>query len=474
MVWFADGPRRTPLQKAALAAVLIAAAAVLCAPAPADAHHRLGPSAASTWLVPRISRAAPMPPHARPGATHRELAALAALDRRRPDALASVRRFEGQRGVTSWVDVLLNTIRTNGVNPPRASRALALTSVAMNDALAIAARSGHRAPARQAPCRRRPRLSLGRCVSDGPLPTTAVAAGAAAGVLGELFPDSAAELDVLEEEAVRSRLLAGSAYPSEARTGLALGRAIGDLAVGRARSDGSDAQGPVTPPPGDATWIPTPPAFAPPLEPLAGTWRTWNLRSGDELRPPSPPAYLGSVHRAAIQEVYDIADTLTDRQRESALFWNDGPGSETPPGHWNRIALEQVERARLGAGRAAFVLAVLNTTQADAFIACWNAKYTHWTKRPVTLIRDLLDPEYLSLIPTPPFPAYPSGHSTTSGAAATVLGALFPDRERQLAAMAEEAANSRLYGGIHYRFDNGAGLALGRRIGATTLRRLGG
>jgi hypothetical protein len=339
------------------------------------------------------------------------------------------------------------------VNPPRASRALALTSVAMNDALAIAARSGHRAPARQAPCRRRPRLSLGRCVSDGPLPTTAVAAGAAARVLRELFPDSAAELDLLEEEAVRSRLLAGGAYPSEARTGLALGRAIGDLAVGRARSDGSDAQGPVIPPPGDATWIPTPPAFAPPLEPLAGTWRTWNLRSGDELRPPSPPAYLRSVHRAAIQEVYDIADTLTDRQREIALFWNDGPGSETPPGHWNRIALEHVERARLGAGRAAFVLALLNTTQADAFIACWNAKYTHWTKRPVTLIRGLLDPEYLSLIPTPPFPAYPSGHSTTSGAAATVLGALFPDRERQLAAMAEEAAISRLYGGIHYRFD---------------------
>jgi membrane-associated phospholipid phosphatase len=119
------------------------------------------------------------------------------------------------------------------------------------------------------------------------------------------------------------------------------------------------------------------------------------------------------------------------------------------------------------------VLAVLNTTQADAFIACWSAKYTHWTKRPVTLIRSLLDPEYLSLIPSPPFPAYPSGHSTTSGAASTVLAALFPARSRELAAMADEAAISRLYGGIHYRFDNDAGLALGRRIGTVTLRRLG-
>ncbi len=374
--------------------------------------------------------------------------------------------------MTSWIDVLLTAVSGDRVNPPRASRALALTSVAMNDALAVADRGRHWRNGRSAPCRRRPRLSLGRCVSDGPLPTTAVAAGAAAVVLRELLPNRAGDLDRLEQEAVRSRLLAGAAYPSDVRAGLALGRAIGELAVRRARNDRSDTQGTVVPPSGDATWIPTPPAFAPPLEPFAGTWRPWNLRSGDELRPPAPPPYLGKLHRAAIQEVYDVAGTLTDRQREIALFWNDGPGSETPPGHWNRIALELVERGRQSARQAAFSLAVLNTTQADAFIACWSAKYTFWTKRPVTLIRELLDPGYLSLIPTPPFPAYPSGHSTTSGAAATVLGALFPNSARELAAMADEAALSRLYGGIHYRFDNDAGLDLGRRIGALTLRRL--
>ena len=310
-------------------------------------------------------------------------------------------------------------------------------------------------------------------MSDGRLPATAVAAGAAATALRELLPARADELDRLEREAARSRLLAGAAYPSDVRAGLALGRAIGELAVSRARNDRSDFQGPVVPPPGDATWTPTPPALAPPLEPFAGTWRTWNLRRGDELRPPEPPPYLGDVHRAAIQDVYDVARTLTDRRREIALFWNDGPGSETPPGHWNRIALELVDSSRLAPKQAAFALALLNTTQADAFIACWNAKFAHWTKRPVTLIRATLDPGYLSLIPTPPFPSYPSGHSTTSGAAATVLGALFPGRAGELAAMAEEAAISRLYGGIHYRFDNDAGLALGRRIGKLTLRRLG-
>jgi membrane-associated phospholipid phosphatase len=473
MVSFDDGLRRATCSKATIAAALLAAVVALWAPAGASAHQRSRPTATTTWLVPAASR--PVPPLARslPRATRLELAEPAALDRGSPGVPTSVRRWEGQRGVTAWIDVLLGAISADRVNPPRASRALALTSVAMNDALVIAARSRRRAGGRPAPCRRRPWLRLGRCVSDGPLPTTAVAAGAAARVLRELLPARTGELWALEQEAVRSRLLAGAAYPSDARAGLALGRAIGGLAVRRARSDRSDTQGVVVPPPGDATWIPTPPAFAPPLEPFAGTWRTWNLRRGDELRPPAPPPYLGSVHRAAIQEVYDIARTLTDRQREIALFWNDGLGTETPPGHWNRIALKLVEESRLSARQAAFVLGALNTTQADAFIACWSAKYTHWTKRPVTLVRALLDLGYLSLIPTPPFPAYPSGHSTTSGAAATVLGGFFPDRARELGAMADEAAISRLYGGIHYGFDNDAGLALGQRIGAVTLRRLG-
>jgi membrane-associated phospholipid phosphatase len=472
MVRFTNGPRRATCSKAAIAAALITAVVALCAPVPASADERSRPTAATTWLVPGVSRPVPLPARPRPRVTRREFAELAGLDRRSPGALAAVRRWEDQRGVTAWIDVLLSAISADRLNPPRASRALALTSVAMNDALVVAARRRPRGIGRPAPCRRRPWLGLGRCVSDGPLPTTAVAAGAAARVLRELLPARADELALLEQEAVRSRLVAGAAYPSDARAGLALGRAIGQLAVRRARSDRSDTQGVVVPPPGEGTWVPTPPAFTPPLEPFAGTWRTWNLRRGDELRPPAPPPYLGRIHRAAILEVYDVSRTLTDRQREIALFWDDGAGSETPPGHWNRIALEIVEQGRLRPSRAALVLAALNTTQADAFIACWSAKYTHWTKRPITLVRALLDPGYLSLIPTPPFPAYPSGHSTTSAAAATVLGALFPDRARELAAMADEAAISRLYGGIHYRYDNDAGLALGRRIGTVTLRRL--
>ncbi len=117
------------------------------------------------------------------------------------------------------------------------------------------------------------------------------------------------------------------------------------------------------------------------------------------------------------------------------------------------------------------MLALLNTAQTDAFIACWDAKFTYWSMRPVTAIHASLDASWLPLIATPPFPSYVSGHSTTSGAASTVLAHVFPDQADLLAGLADEAAVSRLYGGIHYASDNAAGLALGRLVGAAALER---
>ena len=143
----------------------------------------------------------------------------------------------------------------------------------------------------------------------------------------------------------------------------------------------------------------------------------------------------------------------------------------TPPGHWNRIALERVRAEGLSTRRAARVFAALNTAQADAFIACWDAKYAYWSERPVTAIRRERDPSWLSYIATPPFPGYVSGHSTTSGAAAEVLAHFFPGDRRRLRRQAEEAAVSRLYGGIHFRSDNEAGLRLGRAIGRRSYSR---
>ena len=327
--------------------------------------------------------------------------------------------------VTGWVDVTLKEISGHSVNPPRASRALALVSVAMDRGSARGPKAVH---------------------------------GAAARVLGYLFPDRAA--------AFRQRAAARARNRSQLRRG----RQVGAAVVARAKRDSSDAvfTGPRLS--GVGYWT-EPPGVPGPLEPATGQWRPWNIRSGSVHRPSPPPGPGDRGYDAAVMEVYETSVNLAPEQRAIALFWADGAGTETPPGHWNRIAIDLVKRARLSVKKAARTFALLNTAQADAFIACWDSKFAYWSERPIQAIRRTIDPNWTPLIPTPPFPSYVSGHSTTSGAAARVLAAIFPRRTRSIRAMAEEAAVSRLYGGIHFNFDNRRGLALGRRVGRAALMR---
>jgi membrane-associated phospholipid phosphatase len=337
----------------------------------------------------------------------------------------------GLSAVAPWVELELDAIASHRTNPPRASRGLAYVSRGMYLA-ALAGGSGR---------------------DDA-------VAGAASTVLVYLYPDEAARADELARQ---------TANPSSAA--FALGRLIGRLLIARAESDGSDAVWTGTPPAGPGLWIPTPPGFVyPSLEPLAGTWKTWNLSSGSQFRPGPPPAYGSPFFVAETREAYEVSGSLTAEQRRIADYWADGAGTATPPGHWNVIALDLLRAAGWPTLRSAWLLAALNTGQADAFIACWDAKYTYWSLRPITAIRQLIDRSWLSYIVTPPFPSYVSGHSTTSGTASTVLAAFFPHKAGELTTMAEEAAISRLYAGIHFRSDNEAGLALGRRVGEVAVR----
>ena len=286
--------------------------------------------------------------------------------------------------VTRWIDLELAEIAAHSTNPPRASRGLALVSVAMLEAARV--RRAHQ---------------------------RAAVAGAAATVLAYLYPDRA---DAFDELVRRER----------PRLALALGRSIGAGVVARARTDGSDAVRPMTAPAGPGLWVPTPPGFLPPLERLAGTWRTWNISSGSRFRPDPPPAFGSRRYARETREVYELSQSLTEEQKRIADFWADGPGTATPPGHWNQIAVDLIRTHRLRTRDAARALAALNTAQADAFIACWDAKFTYWSERPVTAIRREIDHNWLPYLTTPPFPSYVSGHSTTSGAASEVLAAYFP------------------------------------------------
>jgi membrane-associated phospholipid phosphatase len=193
------------------------------------------------------------------------------------------------------------------------------------------------------------------------------------------------------------------------------------------------------------------------------------MRTGDEFRPPPPPAFGSAEYLSGLAEVHDISSSRTPEQTRIVLYWADGAGTVTPPGHWNQIADSLITNARLNEEDATRTLAALNAALLDAGIACWDAKYHYWMIRP-----SQADPRIVPAVSLPNFPSYVSGHSTFSAAAAMVLGAVFPTQAASLTSRANEAAMSRLYGGIHYRFDNDRGLQLGAAIGRLALPLLSG
>ena len=241
--------------------------------------------------------------------------------------------------------------------------------------------------------------------------------------------------------------------------------------------------------PGPGHWVPTNTIAQQqfPLLPGWGNNRPFAMPKGASCALPAPPAYSedpASDYYKQAKEVVDLNHNLTPEQRAIARFWaDDAMLSVTPPGHWVSIALQMIDRQQLGVEKSVDVLTRLSITEADAFIGCWQSKFVYDTVRPLTYIKRVMDPNFETVVNTPPFPEYPSGHSTQSGAAATVLTAIFGDnfafddatdeadalKPRHFDsfwAAAKEAAVSRLYAGIHYRAAVDNGLDQGRCIGA--------
>jgi membrane-associated phospholipid phosphatase len=147
------------------------------------------------------------------------------------------------------------------------------------------------------------------------------------------------------------------------------------------------------------------------------------------------------------------------------MYWSDGLGTFTPPGHWNEIATEYIIKNKMNELRVARTYSLLNMAMMDAGIACWYAKGYYYYPRPSQMDASI------KTIGLPNFPSYTSGHSTFSAAAATVLGYIFPQNKTEFDDMAKEASLSRLYGGIHYRFDCVEGLKNGVGVGTFAVRR---
>lgn len=243
---------------------------------------------------------------------------------------------------------------------------------------------------------------------------------------------------------------------------------------------------------GPSNWVPTSLINQQqlPLLPKWGENRPFAMETGNGCPLPAPPAYSeekGSDFYQEALEVYETVKNLTPEQRAIARFWSDDPMlSPTPPGHWIVIGLKVLDERKASAAEHADLLARLGITLADAFIGCWHSKFEYDLLRPVTYIKRVIDPKWEPILITPPFPEYPSGHSTQSGAAATVLTAFFGENfafldnthekdklpNRSFGSFweaAEEAGVSRLYGGIHFRAAIDRGLDQGRCIGEKTV-----
>jgi membrane-associated phospholipid phosphatase len=461
--------RRT-LLRSALAASAALAFSSLAAPGVAS-HSDVPPGPWRTWLLSSSDEVRPPQP-APPTAD--ELTELVELQGQRTAAtLATIAQWDDSTVVLPWTNLALDLIRAHTPNPVRAARALALLHVALSDTL-VATGDARTAYPRPGPWADKAIVPLGGVgTGDSSFPSDQAAVAAAAStVLAYVFPTEATEtFATLAEEAAESRLLAARAFRSDVETGTAIGRAVGERAVARGQADGSDTSwdgsGRLTDP---GSWQPTLPGyFQQPIEPLAGTWRTWVLASGDQYRPTPPPPYQSPAWQAELAAVQEAVGRRTPEQEAAVQFWAGGPGTVTPAGLWIEIARDLIVRDGLDALHAARVLALTSVAMADGFICCWDAKYTYWTERPITA-----EPSLDVLIPTPPFPSYTSGHSTISAAAATVLGHLFPADAPLLAGRADEAKNSRLWAGIHYPIDNEMGALGGGMIGRLVVARARG
>lgn len=389
---------------------------------------------------------------------------------------------------TAWFDLAQRLIRdTPGYSPPVASRAFGCLGVGLYESL-VPGMPDH--------------ASLAGTLNElEPLPRTgtgtayhwpSVANAALAAMTRSLFPTAPdairAEVDHLEArlqgDVPRGILLRSADRGREVAAAVDAWSWSDGGHEGYLRNFPSDYVAPA----GPGLWAPTPPSFLPALQPYWGENRSMALDNSLTCDPGPPPPFSTNQQSAFFAEaieVYETVNGLTPAQREIALFWSDDPGlTATPPGHSISI-LGQVLRAQdRSLADAAAAYARLGIAVCDAFIACWRVKYMHNLVRPISYIRSYIDPTWGDPLPltTPPFPEYTSGHSIQSAAAAEVLSATFgemaftdhthdargfaPRSFGSFAAFAQEAAISRLYGGIHYRSAIGRGLEQGRCVGA--------
>ena len=393
----------------------------------------------------------------------------------------------------SWYDLTLNLVRhTATYSPPVAARTFGYMGVTLFEIAAARSEKLRSLKGQLNGFAGVPQPVAGLVYDDG-----AIVQGALANTVASLFYNTGPTgLRALASVTARLEATVSKGLPADVvQRSLEYGKSVSQAVLSWAATDGGATitnigfplSYPKTSSP--AGWVPTA-ALGMQQTPLLPTWgsnRPFAMARGSSCALSAPPAYStdkdSQFYKEAL-EVYNVSKALTPEQREITNFWDDSAMlSMTPPGHWIGILTQIFTDSPASFERMAEGYARLGMAVADAFIGCWNAKFEFNLLRPVTYIQRVIDPKWTATLITPPFPEYPSGHSTQSGAAASVLTAFlgdhyaFTDRTHDDDGLearsyksfwdaANEAGVSRLYGGIHFRSAIERGLEQGRCVGA--------
>lgn len=397
-----------------------------------------------------------------------------------------------------WVQLELELIKnTPGFTPPVASRSLAYTALALYQAVQPGMNGNKNLNEVLNIQLALPYYSISD--ADWVMSANAACYQTIKYLFGNMLPADAQKVEDLYKAINNER---GGTVTETAARSAKYGFDIAKVVYEWSRTDGGNnaqlSNFPATyiVPAGPGFWVPTS-AQNIPLQPYWGNNRVFCHDNGTAVNcmPVNPVPFSASATSPFYQEamaVYNTSLSLTAQQRDIALYWADGGGTYTPPGHLVNIAVLLAKQKNYNLAQAAELFVKAGMAAADAFIMCWKAKYIHNIMRPVTYIQQYIQPGWQPVIATPPFPAYGSGHSTVSGAVGEVLKSFFGNTVNftdntnepfglgtknitSLDDMAAEAAISRLYGGIHFPMDNNnaltAGKNIGRNIAAMSFRR---
>jgi hypothetical protein len=409
-----------------------------------------------TWVLESGNQLRPAPPPANKE-TREEMRVLEELaSQRDATALEQIAYWNSGSPEYRWNEIAIDAAFDANLAGMRAERLLALLNVAMYDAT-VAAWDAKYEYDRARPSQFIPAFETVIPNPDSPsYPSEhAVVAGAASEVLAFLFPENADTFRNKAEEAGRAFLLAGVQYPSDVATGLELGRQVAALVIEQAKADNSNAQWDGSMPSGQCKWT-----GSNPVAPAAGQWETWVLTSGAEFRPDPPIDCTSSEMEAEMAELrtYPRGSSMNT----TVAYFNEyGTGATRGYWFWNQELGNKIFEYNLvdNSPRAARAYALLYITRYDSNIACFDAKYAYWAIRPFQL-----DPDFQPLFPTPNHPTYPAAHACVSGATADIMSYLFPQDTESFQAEAQDAGESRLWAGIHFRSDVEVGFTLAHNV----------